>query len=192
MYNPHHWYEFGTLRAPGFLRLALESRAAWEYGAMLAAQPWLSRAPRGDGHPVLVFPGLVASDLSTRPLRRYLEGLNYAAYPWENGRNLGLREGVIDGCLARLRQLRRKHRKKVSLIGWSLGGLYAREIAKQVPQDVRLVITLGTPFTGHPKATNAWRLYQLVAGHKVAELPSEVVDQIHAIVVKAEKDAGVA
>ncbi len=72
MYNPDHWYEFGTLQAPGLLRLALECRAAWEYGATLAAQPLLSRAPRGDGHPVLVFPGLVASDLSTKPLRRFL------------------------------------------------------------------------------------------------------------------------
>ena len=75
MYNPDHWYEFGTLRAPGLLRLALEWRAAWEYGATLAAQPLLSRAPKGDGHPVLVFPGLVASDLSTKPLRRFLESL---------------------------------------------------------------------------------------------------------------------
>ena len=55
---------------------------------MLAAQPWLSRAPRGDGHPVLVFPGLVASDLSTRPLRQFLESLGYVACPWEHGRNL--------------------------------------------------------------------------------------------------------
>ena len=103
MYNPDHWYEFGMLRAPGLVRLALEWRAAWEYGATLAAQPLLNRAPRGDGHPVLVFPGLVASDLSTRPLRQFLESLGYAAYPWEHGRNLGPREGVLEGCLARLR-----------------------------------------------------------------------------------------
>jgi len=167
MYNPDHWYEFGTQRAPGLLRLALEFRAAWEYGATLAAQPLLSRARRGDGHPVLVFPGLVASDLSTKPLRRFLESLGHAAYPWEHGRNLGPREGILDGCLARLKELRRRHRKKVSLIGWSLGGLYARELAKLAPKDVRLDITLGTPFTGHPKATNAWRLYELVAGRKI-------------------------
>ena len=104
MYNPDHWYEFGTLRAPGLVRLALEWRAAWEYGATLAAQPWLNRAPRGDSHPVLVFPGLVASDLSTRPLRQFLESLSYVAYPWEHGRNLGPREGVLEGCLARLRE----------------------------------------------------------------------------------------
>ena len=66
-----------------------------------------------------------------------------------------------------LEELRKRHRKKVSLVGWSLGGLYARELAKLAPRDVRLVITLGTPFTGHPKATNAWRLYEFVAGHKI-------------------------
>lgn len=167
MYNPQHWYEFGMLRAPGFVRLALEWRAAWEYGATLAAQPLLASVPKGDGHPVLVFPGLVATDTSTRPMRQYLESRGYAAYPWEHGRNLGPREGIMEGCLARLRKLRRKHRKKVSLVGWSLGGIYARELGKLAPRDVRLVITLGTPFTGHPKATNAWRLYELVAGHKI-------------------------
>ena len=155
------------LRSPGILRVALEWRVLWEYGAALATQPLLRRGPKGDGHPVMVFPGLVASDLSTQPLRQFLESLGYAAYPWEHGRNVGPREGLLDACLARLKALRKQHRKKVSLIGWSLGGLYARELAKLAPNDVRLVITLGTPFTGHPKATNAWRLYELVAGHKI-------------------------
>lgn len=167
MHNPHHGFESGVLRAPGMLRLALEWRAAWEYGALLAAQPLLAGAPKGDGHPVLVFPGLVATDLSTRPLRQFLQSRGYAVYPWEHGRNLGLRAGVLEGCLARLKGLRRRHRRKVSLIGWSLGGIYARELAKLAPKEVRLVITLGTPFTGHPKATNAWRLYELVAGHRI-------------------------
>lgn len=167
MRNAHHGYGADMLRAPGLLRLALEWRAVWEYAAMLAAQPMLSRGPKGDGHPVLVFPGLIASDGSTRPLRQLLKGLGYAAYPWDHGRNLGLRKGLLEGCLARLNEVRRRHRRKVSLIGWSLGGLYARELAKLAPKDVRLVITLGTPFTGHPKATNAWRLYELVAGHKI-------------------------
>jgi len=66
-----------------------------------------------------------------------------------------------------VRKLRRQHKRKVSLIGWSLGGIYARELAKDFPKDVRQVITLGTPFTGHPKATNAWRLFELVTGHRI-------------------------
>ena len=167
MHNPHHWYEFGPLQAPGVLRLALEWRVGWEYGAMLAAQPLLRLAPRGDGHPVLVFPGLLASDVTTLPLRRYLKNRGYAAYPWELGFNLGPRERVVEASLARVKELRRQHGRRVSLIGWSLGGLYAREFAKEAADDVRSVITLGTPFTGHPKATNAWRLYEFATGHKI-------------------------
>jgi pimeloyl-ACP methyl ester carboxylesterase len=167
MHNPHHWYEFGPTRAPGLLRLALEWRAPWEYGVALLAQPLLAQAPAGDGHPVLIFPGMMASDTSTKPLRRYLEARGYVAAGWDLGSNLGPRDGVVDRCRALLKQLRRQHRRRVSLIGWSLGGIYARELAKENPKDVRLVITLGTPFTGHPKATNAWRLYEIVTGHRI-------------------------
>lgn len=81
MYKPDHWYEFGKLRSPGLLRLAPECRAVWEYGATLATHRLLSRGPRGEGHPVALLPGLVASDLSTQPLRQFLESLGYAAYP---------------------------------------------------------------------------------------------------------------
>ncbi len=157
----------GAIAPPGLGCLALEWRAAFEYGATLAARPLLDRAPVGDGHPVLVLPGLIAGDATTRPLRRYLGRLGYAAHGWQQGLNLGPRDGVIERCLARLRALRRTHRRTVSLIGWSLGGIYARELAKLAPEDVRLVITLGTPFTGHPKATRAWRLYEVLAGHRI-------------------------
>jgi len=167
MHNPEHWYEYGLLQPPGLLRLALEWRAGWEYGATLAATPLLRLAPKGDGHPVLVFPGLIAGDITTGPLRRFLADRGYVAYPWELGTNLGPRDGVLQRCCERLKALRRKHGRKVSLIGWSLGGVYARELAKEAPRDVRVVITLGTPFTGHPKATNAWRLYEWVTGHRI-------------------------
>ena len=165
----HHWYEFGTLEPPGPVRLILEWRAPWELGASIAARPLLRLAPKGDGHPVLVFPGLIAPDMSTLPLRKFLEGRGYAACPWKQGFNLGPREGVIENCLGRLREVYEEHGRKVSLIGWSLGGIYARELAKVYPDAVRQVITLGTPFTGHPKATNAWRLYEFVTGHKIGK-----------------------
>jgi len=167
MHSPHHWYEIGMAEAPGLVRLALEGRAPWEFGAAIAAKPLLRLAPKGDGHPVLVFPGLIAPDMSTLPLRRFLKGRGYVAVPWQQGINLGPREGVIESCLGRVRDLYEAHGRKVSLIGWSLGGLYAREVAKVYPDAVRQVITLGTPFTGHPKATNAWRLYEFVTGHKI-------------------------
>src|SRR5512140_2903317 len=96
--NLEHWYEYGEMQAPGFVRLALEWRAPWEFGAMLLARPLLAAAPRGDGHPVILFPGLIASDKTTAPLRAYLEDLGYAACGWGLGVNKGPREGVLDAC----------------------------------------------------------------------------------------------
>lgn len=151
-------------RPPGWVRLALEWRAPAEFGASLAALPWLAASPRGDGHPVLVLPGFMASDLSTRPLRRLLRGLGHDAQGWRLGRNLGPRGGVLATLQARVLELADRHGGPVSLVGWSLGGLYARGLAKAVPEAVRAVVTLGTPFAGTPRATNAWRLYRWVNG----------------------------
>lgn len=156
--------EDGTLKPPSMLLLALEGRAPWEVGAALLAAPMIKDVPAGDGHPVMVLPGLLAGDALTFFLRKYLSNCGYEAYAWKQGLNLGPREGLLERCIARVRELSEKHGKKVSLIGWSLGGIYAREIAKALPDDVRCVITLGSPFTGHPTATNAWRLYQFVSG----------------------------
>jgi len=167
MHNAQHWYEYGHMRAPGLVRLALEWRAPWELGAAVALRPLLNLAPAGDGHPILVYPGLMASDITTAPLRSFLESRGYVAYGWGLKTNLGPRAGVLEACRARLVEIRKRHKRRISLLGWSLGGIYAREFAKELPRHVRLVITLGTPFTGHPKASNAWRLYELVTGDKI-------------------------
>jgi pimeloyl-ACP methyl ester carboxylesterase len=161
------------IRAPGALRMALELRAPWELGAGIASLPLLSLAPRGDGHPVVVFPGLVASDASTELLRRYLRSRGYDAHRWEQGRNLGPRPGVLEACARQVETLSARHGRKVSLIGWSLGGIYARETAKEMSAHVRSVITLGTPFAGHPRATNAWRVYELASGERVDDTTRE-------------------
>jgi pimeloyl-ACP methyl ester carboxylesterase len=129
--------------------------------------PILSSAPRGDKHSVLIFPGLTASDTSTLTLREFLRAQGYEAHEWGLGVNLGPREGVLDACLDRVKKLRKQSGRKVSLIGWSLGGIYAREMAKLAPEAVRCVITLGTPFAGSPRATNAWRVYELASSERV-------------------------
>ena len=152
------------LRAPSGLLLALEGRAVLEWAAYLAAWPLLGHAPRGDGHPVLVLPGLTAGDSSTWPLRRFIERCGYAAYPWELGLNCGPRDGTVRKLLARIRAIEREHGRKLSLVGWSLGGAMARVLAVREPERVRSVITLGSPLSGHAKATNAWRLFELVSG----------------------------
>jgi Palmitoyl protein thioesterase len=157
------------LRPPSRTLMFLEGRAISELGAFLGALPLLSLAPRGDGHPVLVLPGLVASDVSTRPLRSFLENRGYAASGWRQGRNLGLRPGVQHAMTDLVRELNDTSGRKVSLIGWSLGGLYARQLAKMMPERVRSVITLGSPFAGNPKSTNAWRIYEMASGRRADE-----------------------
>jgi pimeloyl-ACP methyl ester carboxylesterase len=154
---------------PGWLRLALEGRVPLEAAALVAALPLLAASPRGDGHPVLLFPGLAATDTSTRPLRRLLRGLGHDAHGWQLGRNLGPRPEILEGALHRIRTLAERHGRRVSLVGWSLGGIYARELAKQLPDAVRAVVTLGTPFAGSPRATNAWRLFELLNGRQHRE-----------------------
>jgi pimeloyl-ACP methyl ester carboxylesterase len=164
---PPPLFHEADLRAPNALMLLLEGRAPWEYAAMIAALPWLKRLPRGDGHPVIVYPGLGAADITTAPLRSFLQDLGYSAYPWKQGFNFGPRRGVLDAARQHVQRIAERHGEKVSLIGWSLGGLYAREMAKEFPKLARCVITLGSPFAGHPRATNAWRFYEMVSGQNV-------------------------
>ena len=158
-------------RPPSRQLLWLELRGIWELQAFFAAYPLLRLAPRGDGHPVLVLPGLAASDTSTRPLRAYLTEQGYAAHGWKQGRNQGPRPGVEAGIGARLVELSGRYQRKVSLIGWSLGGVFARELARAVPALVRQVITLGSPFANEPKASNAWRLYEALSGRSAGDWP---------------------
>jgi pimeloyl-ACP methyl ester carboxylesterase len=158
-----------TPKAPHPLLLALEGRAPWELGAAVASYPVLRHAPRGDGHAVIVFPGLATTDATMWPLRTFLAERGWAPHGWEMRFNLGPRAGVIERCIERVRRVRRDSGRKVSLVGWSLGGVYAREIAKLLPRDVRCVVTIGSPFTGPPRANHVWRLYELASGHKLGE-----------------------
>src|ERR1700738_3245843 len=158
-----------TLRPPSRTLMFLEGRAIHEFGAFLGALPLLSLAPKGDGHPVLVLPGLVASDTSTRPLRSFLKNRGYAVSGWRQGRNLGLRDGVQRAMVDLVRELSDTHGRKISLVGGSLGGLYARQLAKMMPDRVRSVITLGSPFAAGPKATNAWRVYEMASGRSAEQ-----------------------
>lgn len=126
----------------------------------------------GAGRPVMVIPGFLATDYSTVILRRTLEAAGYRAYGWGLGMNLGARHDLLERMEAQLERAGR--RGPVSLIGWSLGGLYARELAKRRPEKVARVITLGSPFSGDVRANNAWRLYEMINDHKVDAPPIEV------------------
>jgi pimeloyl-ACP methyl ester carboxylesterase len=143
---------------------------AWpEFGTYLATMPLWGLVPRGDGHPVLVLPGLVQSDLSTGPMRGFLTLRGYRSSGWGQGRNTGRTSFADEALRARLSALHAQHGRKVSLIGWSMGGLFARDLARQMPEAVRQVITLGSPFAGPAKASNAWRLYELLSGERAGD-----------------------
>jgi pimeloyl-ACP methyl ester carboxylesterase len=115
-------------------------------GALAASLPLLRRAPRGEPHPVLVLPGLLASDLSTRALRSWLRRLGYPVVGWALGRNRGPTQEVVSELPLLVDRLAREHGTSVSIVGWSLGGIYARRLALRAPRQVRQVITLGSPF----------------------------------------------
>lgn len=150
------------LRPPSPVLLLLETRAFYEWAQFRLCAPRLRQLPRGDGHAVLVLPGFGASDAATAPLRRALEKLGYATYGWGLGRNTGPRKGQRESLKARLQELNEIHGGAVSLIGWSLGGVFARELARHHPQWVRQVFTLGSPINGHPDANNAAALFRRV------------------------------
>lgn len=154
------------LRPPGWHLMALESRAPMEMAASLMLWPWLRLSPRGDGHSVLVLPGLVAPDASTLLLRRFLREQGWDPHGWGLGVNLGPRAGVIEACVDKVQALQAQSGRKVSLVGWSLGGVYARELSKILPHAVRQVITLGSPVSGHSQATNARHVYEWVSGER--------------------------
>ena len=153
------------------LALTEIGRAVVELGTLPLAAPLLMTAPRGDGHPVLVLPGFVTTDLSTSVLRRFLKRQGYDAHAWKLGRNLGPRAIGWEGekLIARLEAIHEATGKKVSLVGWSLGGILARQLSRRRPDLVRQVISLGSPFTGDPRATNVWKAYEFLTGQRLKD-----------------------
>ena len=162
----------GRLRPPGLGLLLAEIRGIFEFNASLMLAPLLMRAARGDGHPVLTLPGFLASDLSMAPMRRYLSEVGYDAHAWNMGRNIGGISRMRALLRDRLAEISRSTGRKVSIVGWSLGGVYARDLALQAPDLVRYVVTLGSPFANDVTATNATRLYEALSGEAVGDNPA--------------------
>jgi alpha-beta hydrolase superfamily lysophospholipase len=167
-----------AFQSPALGLLATEPlRALLDYCAARVASP-----PRkiGDGHPVVVYPGLGGGALSTSHLRHFLRDCGFSVHDWDGGVNTGP-EGVFDEWLhaleARVRELHVRHDRKVSLVGWSLGGVYAREIAKRCPDAVRQVVTLGTPFAALAHGNHAGTVFRLLNRDK-AHLPPELEARI--------------
>jgi pimeloyl-ACP methyl ester carboxylesterase len=135
-------------RSTGLLRVTEPARALASAGAFAAGLPFLQLAPRGEPHPVLVLPGLMASDVSTQVLRMWLRRLGYPVVGWELGRNRGPTPEIVDALPRLLDRLAAQHGTAVSIVGQSLGGIFARNLARRAPRQVRQVISLGSPFAG--------------------------------------------
>lgn len=162
---PQQWE--GDDRPPPNWRRVHE--AAW-----LFARAWHAvgrLGPRGpvDGPPALVIPGFIAHDRTTMALRKGLAAAGWRTHGWEMGWNWGVRHDTIQRLRHRLDEI--QNGDPVLVVGWSLGGLFARELAREAPAQIRAVVTLGSPFSGDPKQNNVWRLYERVAGHKVDNPP---------------------
>jgi pimeloyl-ACP methyl ester carboxylesterase len=166
----------GAGAPPSWLFVTDPARAVAEFGLLIAALPLGQLLPVGDGHPVLVLPGLLADDGSTWTLRRILRDLGYRVHGWRLGRNLGPTAATVTGLQNRLLDLRSRYDSAVSVIGWSLGGIYARTLARDTPAAVRQVITLGSPIRlAHESQSRARRAFNRYAHLHVVprELPLE-------------------
>ena len=137
------------------------ARAAGELAALLPASPFLASAPRGDGHTVLVLPGFMATDASTGVLRAYLRSRGLRPEPWGLGRNLGFAR-MRDALHEQFLSLSDAVGERVSVVGWSLGGLLGRSLARHHPERIRTLVALGSPLNGHPGDTAVGRLYARV------------------------------
>ena len=160
--------------APPLSLLLGELRVARDWAAARARPVAAAVEPVGNGAPVLTMPGFLAADMSMAQMRRSLNAAGFKAKRWKLGWNSGATADLIERLDARVAHVTEREGRAVHLVGWSLGGVFAREYAKRHPERVASVITMGSPFSGSPRANNAWRLYELVARHKVDAPPIDL------------------
>ncbi len=156
-------------RPPAHLAATDLVRAGLEGMSLLFASGLLCSSPRGDGHGVMVLPGFATDDSATMMLRRFLQMLGYEVHPWRLGWNLDHRTVGLNGehVAHQIDKIVDATGRRVTLIGWSLGGVIAREAARRDPQAVRQVITMGSPFCGNPHANHVGKMYERLSGNKV-------------------------
>jgi pimeloyl-ACP methyl ester carboxylesterase len=164
---------------PSWLLMLLESRVIYDAAGMLPLLSATRLLPRGDDHPVLVLPGFLANSRSTTLLRRVLADVGYQVHRWKLGNNMGYSHGLHDGMRQRVQELAGRYGRKISLVGWSLGGVYARELAREMPDLVRQVISMGSPYRGLPDSTQLGRFFEMFSEVAFDDLPREFVDEMH-------------
>ncbi|MEM1154720.1 MAG: alpha/beta fold hydrolase, partial [Pseudomonadota bacterium] len=149
-----------TPQAPSLITTLGESLTPLEFTRLFAASPSLATEQRGNGDTVLVLPGLGAGNRSTALLRGYLTWLGYSVHGWQLGRNTGDVAGMLPIVVEQIQALQQQSGDKIHLIGWSLGGIVAREAARDNPKLVKQVISLGSPIVGGPKYTAMGNMYE--------------------------------
>lgn len=132
-------------RRPSLASMAVEAAAFLRSCAERAADPPIASVPRGNGHAVLVLPSVIRGDGQTAQIRHFLAAIGYAPFGWELGVNLGPTAPLLAGAMNRLEEIAAKH-GRVSLVGYSMGGLFARWLAIRAPERVRQIITVCSPF----------------------------------------------
>lgn len=150
------------------------ARALLGAGALPVLLPLLAAAPRGESHPVLVLPGLMASDVSTRMLRWWIGRLGHPVAGWALGRNRGPTQEVVTELPGVVDRLADEHGSAVSIVGWSLGGIFARRLALRTPHRVRQVVSLGSPFAmagQPPDGSPGSRVYQRLSSRHARPRP---------------------
>jgi len=159
-------------QSPPPLRHALgETRLIKDWIAARLTEDALAQSAPGDGRSILVLPGMFTSDRRTRVMRRVLAKAGYDVHGWEMGRHMPGGEEILERVDGRVSHICRDHGQPVTLVGWSLGGLVAREYAKRHPEKVAGVVTLGSPFSGNPRSNRAWRLWEFAAKQKIEDSP---------------------
>ena len=172
-FDPRPAVGVGPIRPPSPAGLLGEARGLLEFPKLLLRFPDLARQPRGTGERVLVLPGYGTSDGSTAVLRAYVRFLGYRASGWGLGRNDGDVPGLLPRVVERVEALAREESGPVRLVGWSLGGVLAREAARERPAAVQQVITLGSPVVGGPKYTAVAPAYRRM-GVDLDEIEAQV------------------
>jgi pimeloyl-ACP methyl ester carboxylesterase len=162
------------IASPSTFLLALEARGLFSIAGLLAAAPFLATAPRGQRQAVIVVPGLGATDRSTVAIRGFLGFLGYDAAGWDRGRNMRPAGADLAAVATQIRSMRETSGTPVSLVGWSRGGIIAREASRLAPEAIRMVITLGSPFAA-PAAANVAAAWRRMTG---TEFPSRTKDEL--------------
>ena len=141
----HDRHAAKTPRPPKLIYTLLEGRGLFEAASLPFLLPLLQATPRGDGHPVLLVPGFAASDATLVGLRVFLRTRGYHVETWGFGQNTGFQRKFTQALEQKLRHMHHRHQRKVSVVGWSLGGVYAFYAAHCAPECVRCVVSLGGP-----------------------------------------------